>query len=165
MTWFAGYRLRAFAAQGLVGDITDVWDDLTGFTDGFKNACTGEDGKQYIVPFYYYPWAHPLLEEPVGRARLHRPATWDEFNALLDQMQTDGITPFSRGNSDSWPQMGMFDMLNMRINGYDFHVSLMAGQEDWTADQVKEVFASGRAAAVLPGGTPTGGRGRRRPSR
>ena len=37
--------------------------------------------------------------------------------------------------------MGTFDILNMRINGYDFHVSLMAGEEDWTSDQVKEVFA------------------------
>jgi multiple sugar transport system substrate-binding protein len=38
--------------------------------------------------------------------------------------------------------MGMFDMLNMRINGYDFHVSLMGGQESWTDDRVKEVFAT-----------------------
>ena len=41
----------------------------------------------------------------------------------LDQMQTDGITPLAAANGGSWPQMGMFDMLNMRINGYDFHVS------------------------------------------
>ena len=57
MTWFSGYRLRFFAAQGLVGDVSDVWTGLDGFSDGFKNACTGDDGKQYMVPLYNYPWA------------------------------------------------------------------------------------------------------------
>ena len=36
--------------------------------------------------------------------------------------------------------MGTFDQLNLRINGYDFHVSLMAGKEDWSGDKVKKVF-------------------------
>ena len=31
--------------------------------------------------------------------------------------------------------MGTFDILNMRINGYDFHVSLMAGKESWDGPQ------------------------------
>ena len=36
--------------------------------------------------------------------------------------------------------MGTFDILNMRINGYDFHVSLMAGKESWEDAKVKTVF-------------------------
>ena len=58
-------------------------------------------------------------------------------------MQADGIeTPLAAANDGSWPQMGMFDMLNLRINGYDFHVSLMGGQESWTDDRVKQVFTT-----------------------
>ena len=49
--------MRFFADQGLIGDISDVWEGLTGFNDSFKSASTGDDGKQYFVPFYYYPWA------------------------------------------------------------------------------------------------------------
>ena len=57
-TWFAGYRMRFFAAKGLAGDISDVWDKIgAGFTDAFKKASTGDDGKQYFVPLYNYPWA------------------------------------------------------------------------------------------------------------
>ena len=37
--------------------------------------------------------------------------------------------------------MGTFDQLNFRMNGYQFHVDLMAGKEKWTDDQVKAVFA------------------------
>ena len=36
------------------------------------------------------------------------------------------------------------DILNMRINGYDFHVSLMAGKGAWTDDKVKNVFTTWR---------------------
>jgi multiple sugar transport system substrate-binding protein len=36
--------------------------------------------------------------------------------------------------------MGMFDMLNLRINGYDFHISLMGGKESWTDERVTDVF-------------------------
>ena len=57
ITWFAGYRLRYFADQGLLGDISDVWAGLDGFSEGFKAASTGDDGKQYFVPLYNYPWA------------------------------------------------------------------------------------------------------------
>ncbi|MYH77603.1 MAG: extracellular solute-binding protein, partial [Acidimicrobiaceae bacterium] len=28
VAWFAGYRMRAFASKGVVGDISDVWDNL-----------------------------------------------------------------------------------------------------------------------------------------
>jgi multiple sugar transport system substrate-binding protein len=44
--------------------------------------------------------------------------------------------------------MGTFDILNMRINGYDFHMALMAHDEAWDSDQVKAVFAEW--AELLP---------------
>ena len=49
--------MRFFAAQGLVGDISDVWQNLNGMPDALKKASTGDDGKQYFVPFDNYPWA------------------------------------------------------------------------------------------------------------
>jgi multiple sugar transport system substrate-binding protein len=40
--------------------------------------------------------------------------------------------------------MGTFDYLNMRINGYDFHISLMGGKESWTDPKVLKVFDTWR---------------------
>ena len=37
---------------------------------------------------------------------------------------------------------GTFDILNLRLNGYQFHVDLLAGKEDWTSDKVKNVFST-----------------------
>lgn len=148
MCWFAGYRMRAFAKKGVVGDISDVWGGLTGFSEGFKSASSGLDGKQYFVPFYFYPWGVHYRKSLFAENGYTIPTTWDEFTALCDQMQADGLIPLCGANDGRWPQMGMFDMLNLRINGYDYHVSLMGGNEDWSGDQVKEVFT--RWEQLLP---------------
>jgi multiple sugar transport system substrate-binding protein len=140
MTWFAGYRMRAFATKGVVGDISDVWANLTDMSEGFKNASTGLDGKQYFVPFSYYPWAVHYRQSLFDEKGYEIPVTWDDFKALCDQMVADGITPLAAANDGGWPQMGMFDMLNLRINGYDFHISLMGGKESWTDDRVTDIF-------------------------
>ncbi len=142
VSWFAGYRLRAFASKGVLGDISDVWAGLDGMSAGFKSASSGLDGKQYFVPFYFYPWAVQYRKSVFADAGYSIPTTWDEFTALCDTMTADGITPLCAANDGRWPQMGMFDMLNMRINGYDYHVSLMGGNEDWESAEVKSVFST-----------------------
>ena len=44
--------------------------------------------------------------------------------------------------------MGTFDIPNMRINGFDYHMSLMAGEEEWDSAEVKQVFDTWRG--LLP---------------
>ena len=51
------------------------------------------------------------------------PRTWAQFVALAKKMQTDGLTPIAFTDKDGWPPMGWFDIINMRINGYDYHVA------------------------------------------
>ena len=63
-------------------------------------------------------------------------------------MQADGLTPIAFGDKDGWPAMGTFDILNLRLNGYDFHVDLMAGKEKWTDPKVTTVFQ--KWAEILP---------------
>jgi multiple sugar transport system substrate-binding protein len=140
VSWFAGYRMRAFASKGVVSDISDVWEGFTGFSDGLRNASTGLDGNQYFVPFYYYAWGIHYRKSLFEANNYTIPETWDDFIALCDTMQADGLTPLCAANDGRWPQMGTFDMLNLRVNGYDYHVSLMGGNEDWTSQEVKEVF-------------------------
>lgn len=139
--WFAGYRMQFFAEQGLIGDISDVWSDVgSGFSDAMKQQSTGKDGKQYFVPIYYYPWAVFYRKSVWQEKGYEQPKTLDEFKTLAGQMKTDGLVPIAFGDSDGWPAMGTFDYLNMRINGYDFHVQLMAGEKAWNSNEVKTVF-------------------------
>ena len=59
-------------------------------------------------------------------------------------MQKDGLVPIAFADKDGWPAMGTFDQLNLRINGYQFHVDLMAGKEAWDSPEVKKVFDTWR---------------------
>jgi multiple sugar transport system substrate-binding protein len=139
-TWFAGYRMRFFAAKGLAGDVSDVWSKLTGFSDALKTASTGDDGKQYFVPLDNYPWAIFYRKSVFTAKGYEVPKTLDDLVALSKQMQKDGLAPIAFGDKDGWPAMGTFDQLNMRINGYQFHVDLMAGKKEWNSAEVKKVF-------------------------
>jgi multiple sugar transport system substrate-binding protein len=145
-TWFAGYRMQFFAQRGLVGDISDLWEGRLGqeMTPALKKASTGLDGKQYFVPFYYYPWVIFYRKSLFEQRGYKIPTKWDQFTALLQEIQKDDITPLAFADKEGWPAMGTFDHLNMRINGYEFHVNLMAGRESWEAPQVKEVFHTWR---------------------
>jgi multiple sugar transport system substrate-binding protein len=140
-TWFAGYRMQFFAQKGLLSPIDDVWQTLKPqFAPALQAASRGLDGHFYFVPIYNYPWAVFYRKSVFAQHNYKIPKTWDQFIALAKQMKTDGLTPIAFTDKDGWPAMGTFDILNMRINGYQFHVSLMAGKQSWDSPQVKAVF-------------------------
>jgi multiple sugar transport system substrate-binding protein len=156
--WFAGYRMRFFAAQELLGDITDVWDaglNAT-LTEGFKVASTADDGRQYFVPWTYYIWGIYYRPSLFAENGWTPPTTMEDLQALASNMQDRGITPFAFGNDGRWPAMGTFDQLNFRLNGYQFHVDLMAGQESWTDERVKNVFTTWESLLPLHQENPNG---------
>ncbi len=147
--WFAGYRMQFFAKRGLATPISDVWGKVGGnFSEALKAASTGEDGQQYFIPFYMYPWAVFYRKSVFAEKGYQVPKNLDEFKALAQQMQKDKLTPISFADKDGWPAMGTFDILNMRINGYQYHVDLMAGKEGWDTDKTKQVFQTW--AELLP---------------
>jgi multiple sugar transport system substrate-binding protein len=148
-TWFAGYRMQFFAQKGLATPIDDVWKALTPqMPPSIKAASTGLDGHQYLVPNKNYPWAVYYRKSLWKKNGYKAPKTWDQFIALAKQMKTDGLTPIAFTDKDGWPAMGTFDILNMRINGYEFHINLMAGKEAWDGPQAKAVFK--QWAELLP---------------
>jgi multiple sugar transport system substrate-binding protein len=146
-TWFAGDRMKFFAKRGLIGDVSDIWP-IDGIPDSFKQASTGEDGKQYFVPQSYYPWA-VFYRKSLWKANGYQPPkTLDDMTTLAKQMQKDGLIPIAFADKDGWPAFGTFDALNLRINGYQFHIDLMQGKQAWDSAQVKKVFETWRS--LLP---------------
>jgi multiple sugar transport system substrate-binding protein len=148
-TWFAGYRMQFFAQKKLLSPIDDVWKTMAPqFSPALQAASKGADGHYYFVPIYNYPWAVFYRKSVFAQHGYTVPTTWDQFMALIKQMKTDGLTPLAFTDKDGWPAMGTFDILNMRINGYAFHIRLMGGKESWDSPQVKAVF--NQWAELLP---------------
>lgn len=148
--WFAGYRTRFFAERGLISDVSDVWDSHFegAFTDQVRRLCTADDGRQYMVPDSTAPWAvfhrRSLFEEHGYEV----PATRGEFVELCERMRADGLEPLASGIREGWPAMGMFDHLNLRLNGPEFHLELLNGDHSWDSAEVRSVF--GAWAELLP---------------
>jgi multiple sugar transport system substrate-binding protein len=148
-TWFAGYRLQFFAAQNLLTPIDDVWDKIGGnFNDAGKSLSKGLDSHYYMVPLYNYPWVVFYNKSVFAAKGYTVPTTWDAFVALAKQMKKDGLVPLAFADKDGWPALGTFDILNLRVNGYDFHIQLMKHQVPWTDKRVTDVFT--QWAEILP---------------
>jgi multiple sugar transport system substrate-binding protein len=140
-TWFAGYRLQFFAAQNLLSPIDDVWDKIGAtFNDAAKSLSKGIDGHYYLVPIYNYPWVIFYNKSVFASKGYQVPKTWDDFIALAKKMQQDGLVPLAFAEKDGWPALGTFDILNLRINGYDYHMQLMQHKVPWTDKGVTTVF-------------------------
>ena len=141
--WMAGYRMQFFAEQGLLADLTGVWDTIGDqYAESYKTAATGLDGKQYFVPQSWYPWGMHFRKSMFSDLGLSADTVtnWDEFLKMLDGMKKKGLVGFAAGDKGGWEAMGTFDILNARINGYQFHVDLLAGREKWTDAKVIDVF-------------------------
>jgi multiple sugar transport system substrate-binding protein len=142
-TWFSGHRMRFFADKGLVTPIDDVWSAVSSnFTAGFASSVKGNDGHVYAVPTDYYPWAVFYRKDVWAAKGYSVPTNWDDFKALCAKMKSDGLIPIAFADKDGWPAQGTFDILDLRMNGYDFHVNLLTGAngQKWTDPKVTAVF-------------------------
>ena len=139
--WFAGERMQFFAGQGLASTVDDVWQTIGGsYTDAMKAQSKGTDGHYYFVPFDYYPWAVFYSKSLWASKGYTAPTSWDDFITLANKMKSDQLIPIAFTDKDGWPAMGTFDYLNMRMNGFEFHINLMRTGQGWNSSEVAAVF-------------------------
>ncbi|AHC16107.1 ABC transporter substrate-binding protein [Salinispira pacifica] len=139
--WFAGNRMKFFVDQGLIMDISDLWEEA-GFNDSMASSrpTLTVDGKQYGVPWGYYQWGMFYRTDIFEEYGIDVPETWDEFMEAGDTLVENGITPVTIGTKFLWTAAGWFDYLNLRINGYDYHMDLTAGDASYLDPELDRVF-------------------------
>ena len=104
-TWFSGFRMKFFAAQGLSMPIDDLWAKVKdNFSEGFQQSVVGNDGKVYGIPTDYYPWAVFYRKSVFAEKGYTIPATWDDLKTLCAKMKTDGLTPIAFADQEGWPR-------------------------------------------------------------
>ncbi len=140
--WYAGNRMAPFVNAGQFQDVSDVWE-ANGLGDSLASAKASMtiDGKQWGVPYTYYQWGIYFNKDAYKAAGVEVPTTWAGFVENCAKFQAAGIDCLTTGTSALWPAAGIFDYINMRTNGYEFHMDLTAGKVAWTDDKVKATFA------------------------
>jgi len=141
--WYAGNRMAPFVNAGQFEDVSDVWE-ANGLNESLKSAAASMtiDGKKWGVPYTYYQWGIYYNKDAYEAAGVEgAPKNWDEFVANCEKFKAAGIDCLTTGTKALWPGAGIFDYMNLRTNGYEFHMDLTAGKVEWTDERVKNTFA------------------------
>ena len=144
INWYAANRMAPFVDAGLFMDITDMYDngDLPGL-ESVRGALT-MDGRAYGVPYTYYQWGVYYREDIFNELGLSEPTTFEEEIANCQVIVDSGRYCYAIGSKFLWTAGGWFDYLNMRTNGFDFHMELARGEIAWTDERVRATFANWR---------------------
>jgi len=142
--WYAANRMRPYVDAGLFEDVSDLWDGKIGAELASTKGALSVDGKQYGVPYTYYQWGVYYRQDIFDRYGLSAPSTWEEELANCQVLLDNGVKCYTIGTKFLWTAGGWFDYLNMRTNGFEFHMKLASGEASWTSDEVRATFANWR---------------------
>ena len=151
-TWYAANRMRPYVSAGLFEDVSDLWQEpeIAENLASTKGAMT-IDGKQWGVPYSYYQWGVYYREDIFAELGLEEPTTWEEEKANCAKIVASGRACYTIGTKFLWTAGGWFDYLNLRTNGYDFHMALTQGEVEWTDERVRAVFGKWRELIDMGG--------------
>ena len=151
LTWYAGNRMAPFVKAGAFMNVSALWKK-DGLDAVFKSARPSMtiDGKQWGIPTSYYAWGIYYNKAVFKKFDVTPPKTWDAFLKDCAKFKAGGVTCTAEGNKALWPAAGWFDYLDLRTNGYKFHMALTQGKIAWTDPRVKKVFAEW-ARLIKPG--------------
>lgn len=139
--WYAGNRMLPYVNAGLFEDVSDVWDEH-GLRESLGSAegSMTIDGKIWGVPYTYYQWGVYYRKDIFEAQGIEVPTNWDEFKAAGAKLTEAGVTPITIGTKYLWTAGGVFDYLNLRTNGYEFHMALTKGEVEWTDPRVVDTM-------------------------
>ncbi len=139
--WFAGDQMRAMAQRGALDDLSDLWKANT-WWNTFPSAAVTVGGRQYALPYQYYPWGLFTRHDVLERAGIHEPP--HDLSAIMSacsKLRRAGFTPIALNAKDGWALAAWFDFIDMRANGYEFHSQLLDGKISYNDSNVRRAFA------------------------
>ena len=138
-------RILGFAAEGLIQPISGEARDIVGAEfDPIWAELVSLDGEVYAVPnkgdvksIVYYK---PAFFEANG---YEVPTTWDELEALSEQMKADGTPPWcigiGSGDATGWPFTDWMEDVMLRMHGPDVYDQWVNHEIPFNDDRVKNV--------------------------
>ena len=141
VNWYAGHKMEPFVKAGLFEDLTGLWKQ-NGLNDKLKSASSEVtiDGKQWGIPYTYYQWGIYYRKDIFSKFGIEPPKTWHALLDACEKLKVNGVTPFVIGTKEPWTNLAWFDYLDLRVNGFAFHMALTSGKVPFTDPRVQAVF-------------------------
>ena len=139
--WFAGDQMRTMAQRGELDDLSDLWKANT-WWNTFPSSAITVGGKQYALPYQYYPWGLFTRRDVLERAGIHeQPHDLSAMLTACSKLRKAGFTPIALNGKDGWALAAWFDFIDMRANGYEYHQQLLDGKVSYNESSVRRTFA------------------------
>jgi len=143
IAWYTGNAMAPLVDANLLDDVSDIWasKQLVNSMPAF-NASLSKNGKQWGIPISTYGWGIYYRKDIFESLSISEPRTWAEFLNAAETLKTNNVTPLTIGTKFLWPSAGVFDYLNLRINGHEVHNDLTAGKIKYTDERIRSVFTT-----------------------
>jgi multiple sugar transport system substrate-binding protein len=136
-TWWSGSQLQTLAENGLVEDLTDLWQSHI-----IPNGVSADiaeslriDGKIYAAPFAVLSNMIVYNKKIFDRLGLQEPTTFQEFLDVCARIKAAGIYPIGH-HAASW---GSFVWFQIILGSYDpqLYLDICSGKEKYTSERTK----------------------------
>ncbi|KGT01239.1 ABC transporter substrate-binding protein [Burkholderia pseudomallei] len=141
VNWYPGHKMEPFVRAGLFEDVSDIWTKYNLDTK-LKSASSAMtlNGKKWGIPYTYYQWGIYYRKDIFSKFGIEPPNTWQELLDACAKLKANGVAPFVIGTKEPWPNLAWFDYLNLRVNGFAFHMALTGGKVSFKDPRVRAVF-------------------------
>ena len=137
--------VRQLSAQGLLMDLDDLWDEWVEageYNDSLRAIAQGVEGKAEAI--YFKGNVNGLVWYETSKAAdagiSVPPASWSDFESMLDSVAKTGVAPFSVGAQDVWLPTQWVDPVLLNVAGADAFGELQRGEISWNDERVVEGF-------------------------
>lgn len=140
--WHAGERLFEYIEQGKVAPINDILStkEMASFFDDVIIDSISFEQRAYALPISYYQIGFYYYKPIFSKLGLNEPNSWDEFIMLCESLKQNNVIPIYIGTRSNWPATAWFDYLNLRLNGIEFHRSLVQGKASYLDKRIYDVL-------------------------
>ncbi|MBN2617634.1 MAG: carbohydrate ABC transporter substrate-binding protein [Spirochaetales bacterium] len=104
-------------------------------------SLSGSEKFYSYVPITFSPWGFYYNKELFTDLGLEEPKNFNELIEIANILKDKDVVPFSMLQDLRWPMTIWFDYLNIRINGAEFHNSLLIGLSDFRDKKVLNVYS------------------------
>jgi ABC-type glycerol-3-phosphate transport system substrate-binding protein len=138
-TWWSTYRMKGLIDQGLVADLTDIWEKHKAeYSQGLRDAFTfNKKNYGFVYGVEYWPvWYN---KDVFAKFNLKEPKNWEEFIKICDTLKANGVTPLFLTVQARWPTFIMFEEFIIGESP-DLYVDLCEGRAKYSDPRVKKAF-------------------------
>ena len=138
-TWWSARRVSDLVEEGLVNDLTHLWDKHgQHYSSEIREAYT-IDGRVYGFPYSVEYWPVWYNKQIFSRLGIREPETWDEFIAACETLKAASVDPILHSLQLDWYTVIWFAQLIIGEDP-DFYRRLCEGRASYADPVVRDAL-------------------------